>query len=349
MRRGFVIALALGIFATVSVANPSVVHAQFGLGNLDASVLIKLSPTYPEANAPVRLTAVSSVLDLSQSTLTWDADGKTIAQGVGAIDADITTKGIGEATAVGLNVIAPDGTLASAEVRIIPSRIDLFFSSDSYVPPFYRGRALPSAGSHLILETKSYFFLPDGTRLPEKNLVYTWKKNGQVMGQYSGKGRSSITIPAPVLYAHDTISVTVASADGLLANQASLAIPVIDPPVVLYEDHPLFGVRFGQALGASASIPESEMTFLAVPYFAPVRSINDPALEYAWRVNGAPISPNAKTPSSLTIDASGSSGEATISLDITHATNYFLDANGSWNVAFSVSGAKSGDPFSAPQ
>lgn len=241
-----------------------------------------------------------------------------------------------------------DGT--AVQTNIPSSPVDLLFDADSYVPPFYRGRALPSAGTNMHLQALARF-----GGVPDSQITYTWRRNGQVESSVSGAGRSSISLTAPTLFGTDTISVDARTADGSMYGSASVAISSIDPRATLYQDHPLFGIEYYNALTPleaspltgltdQNSIPDLEMTFAAVPYFAQASNPNDPRLAYAWSVNGAPVSaattslPAQAGGSEITINAQNSSGLAAISLLLTSPINFLLHGEGSWNVLFSREG-----------
>lgn len=327
------IALALSFLL---LATPA--YAQYGLHGLGQGITIGMVPAHPGVHETVQLTVRSSIFDISHSVIVWSANGKVIAKGTGADTASIPTGDLGSQTTVTVQLTAPDESSAEASARVIPTQVDLLVDSDSYTPPFYRGKALASAGSNLILQALPHFARPGGSQIPASDLIYTWKRNGQVLGDISGLGKSAVVIPAPVLYGRDVVSVEIASSDGVLAGESSLAIKSLDPMLVLYEDHPLFGILFGSALGASTFIPESEMTFIAVPYFSSVRTPLDSALQYAWRVNGTRLTTDPKKPNEFTLQSGESNTVALIQVELTHAINYFLDAKGSWSVTFSAKG-----------
>ena len=138
------------------------------------------------------------------------------------------------------------------------------------------------------------------------------------------------------LFGTDLITVEARTFDGLLANEASFSISPVQPILTLYQNHPLFGMMYHQALSSTTFIPDSEMTFAAVPYFAQTRSVEDPSLTFEWRVNGKKIPVSETDPGAITINADNSSGIAILGLELTHATNYYLDARGLWNITFST-------------
>jgi len=327
-----IIGLAVSLFASPA-------YAQFGLLGAARSITITMTPAHPGPHTAVHLTAQSSVFDLERSSLIWSTDGSVLAQGVGVTEIDVTAQDLGSKTTVSVEVTAPDVVPATATVHIIPTQVDLLFDTDAYTPPFYRGHDLPSAGTTLILQALPHFVLPGGSELRSGDLTYTWRRNGQVMGSVSGRGKSAIVVPSPVLYAHDVLSVEVESSDGSMSGEASMTIAAEDPTLVLYEDNPIFGVLYGFAFGPTAFVAKAETTLTAIPYFASARTLKDPLLDYVWRVNGVRVTTDPSVPNELTLQASDSSAVARIQLAVTHATNFFLNASRTWNITFSTKGS----------
>lgn len=325
------------------IASP-VFAQQLDISSFGGNLSISLSPQYPSPGQPVHLTANGGGLDLENSAIVWRVGGKVIAQGTGVTSADMIAGPLGSEANIEADVAMPDGTALNAQAVVAPTEIDILVGSDSYVPPLYLGRALPSAGTNLILQAISYFKRTDGTLIPDADIAYTWKRNNEVIASVSVRGKSTAIITAPHLFASDTITVDAVSTDATRTGEASVLVPTVSPVLDLYEDHPLYGVLYHQALRATSFIPEAEMTFTGVPYFAQAHSATDPALAYAWHVNNEAVSSSVSTPNEITINAQNSSGQADIALEVTHATNFYLDAKGEWNVLLS-SGTASLDQF----
>jgi hypothetical protein len=340
MRR-ILIFFAIALFATPA-------YAQFSIPGAGSAVTISMSPAYPGPNTAVALTVQSALYDVEQGVITWTVNGKIIAQGIGATTARIVTGALGSPSQVQVDVSTDTGD-ASTAASIMPSSIDLLWEATSYTPPFYKGRALSSSGSQITVVAIPHLILSGGAALSADQITYTWKKDGAVIASASGRGKSSATFDSPMLYGTESIMVTAVSSDGTLSGQATLRIGDTEPQLVLYEDDPLFGIRYHRALTGTTYIPETEMSFTAIPYFSPTFTVADRQLEYTWTVNGNPVSINTVKPNEITIDAAKSSGVASIGLELTHATNYFLDAQGAWNVTFSNAAPNSSggvlDPF----
>jgi len=102
---------------------------------------------------------------------------------------------------------------------------------------------------------------------------------------------------------------------------------------------------YHQTMGDKTSIPDSEMTFAAVPYFAQAQNPADPRLQYTWTVNGSDVPVDAAHPDKIIINADKSKGKAAIGLSLSHATNFFMSPHGAWDVVFRTTG-QANNPFS---
>lgn len=321
---------------------PLVAHAQLALPGFQGALRITMTPRNPGPYATASLSLESALIDLDTSLVAWTVNGKPAGD---ARAIAIQTGRLGTSQVVSAEVTTAGGSIVSAETIVTPTEVDLLYDSNSYVPPLYRGRALPSAGTTVRLQAIPHFVKDNGTEVATKDIVFTWKRNGRVLGSVSGRGHSSADVDAPYLYGTDVISVEAASVDDTYFGSASVTVPAVDPVIRLYEDHPLFGLRFDRALGTSTSLADREMTFAAMPYYASVAGPTDPSLEYAWTVDGKRVDTAGATKHELTLGAADG-GSATLALSLTHATNIFFGADAVWRISFG-SQLGSDNPFVA--
>jgi hypothetical protein len=312
-----------------------VTHAQLDMPNMDNSVFITTVPDHPRPGDVVQLYVQSVYFDLPHMNNVWTVNGKVVAQGIGVVQASFTAGALGSNNAVVFKADS-DTNSATARINIIPTEVDLLYESDSYVPPFYRGRALPSEGTSVRLLALPRFQNSANSFIPASSLTYTWKRNGSVVNTVSGKGMNAVLLPSPVLFGTDSIEVDVTTSDGTMSGSASMNIPSVKPLLLLYEDHPLFGVTYHKSLGPTTFVSESEMSFVAVPYFANATSPNDKSLSYDWTVNNQHINADDVKKNAITISAAGQkTGLAQISLDMAQPQNPFFSAHGDWTISFS--------------
>lgn len=340
-----ILALLILAFAAIPV------HAQISSPNTEGRIVISMTPESPVAGEYVRLSAASATVDLQKSDVTWYADTKIIAQGEGITEAGISAGPAGSAVDVVVIAQSADGTAATGEAFIRPTIVDIVWESDSYTPPFYKGRALPSAGTNIRAQAMTNFRLTGGTPVPAGDITYTWRRNGAVTQTASGRGRSFAIFPAPTLFGTDVIEVETVSADGTLSGKTRVNISSVEPVLVLYENHPVFGIFYSKAFGQTATVKDAEVTFAAVPYFAEAGSADDPQLVYQWQVNGQNITADYARPSEITINSDKSNGTAALTLSLTRLRNWYMRAEAGWNLSFpnAGGGGTSGtDPFKSP-
>lgn len=325
MRR---LTLAIVLMAFVT---PGITSAQFLLPGFDGSVRILMNPIHPRPGDTVTVSLESSLADLSRSTVSWKIDGRPIGGAQKTIT--LTAPSLGSQTDVRADIATPEGSLLVARTTITPTEMDILYDSDSYVPAFYAGRALPSAGTTLRLETVTRFKKSNGSFVPTSDILYTWRRNGQVVGNVSGRGKSSATMPSPLLFSTDTISVEAESVDGIFSGTALAVIRSADPVVRLVEDHPLFGLRFNHSFKSSESVVGKEVVVAAIPFFASAKTPTDSDLLYEWTVNGRRVETKDATRNALALGAQ-EGGTARIGLSLSHAANIFFGADNRWTISF---------------
>src|SRR3989338_1348141 len=309
-------------------------YAQTVTPGIYTSVTAELSPAHPEPDQLVRITLKSSIIDLSFESTTWRVDDEIVQQGYDVPSIEGRTGELGTKKTVTAEM---ESEIAEAKtaVTLAPTERDILWERDSFTPPFYRGRARSSAGASIRLQAIPRFKTSvTGAEIAASTLVYTWKRNGAPILSVSGVGKSRVSFPAPGLFGSDTIEVEARTPDGALSSARSIRISSIEPLLTLYKVHPLYGIMFYEALGRQAEVPDEELSFAAIPFFADASSAHDEGLVYSWTVNDKPITADPEQANIITIDASGSTGMADIDLTLSHAANLFLRAVGAWSVTF---------------
>jgi hypothetical protein len=322
-------ALALVIFVC-SISLAQTTSAQV-FNPLENALRIVVDPAYPVPNTPVRISVQSSAIDLAESTILWTVGTTTVAEGVGITSIRPLAGPVGSNRLVTVEVSSAEGS-TRAQTRLATTEIDLLWESDSYTPPFYRGRTLAGTQSQIRMQAIPRFRLPDGTYIAEKDIVYDWYRNDTLVVNASGRGKSTAILKGPSPYGADT--VTVRARSGTLVGEARVRIPAQDTPLSLYENHPLFGILYHRALEGGVSTLETEQVVTAVPYFANIDSPSNNALSYEWVVNGTPVQSSAAEPETLTISVENYTGPARIELTVTSAADIVMRAARSWEMQF---------------
>lgn len=309
---------------------------------------IEMIPDFPEANTPISLSVRSISMDLEQAYIEWYVNGELAEKGEGATSASVTLGNLGTKTTITVEALGEE--VLTATRVISPAEVDIVWEAESYIPPFYKGRSLASSGTRIRAEAFPRLIRPDGKALQPRDIIFTWRRNGDVVLSASGRGKSTAILPGPELFGSATISVEAAAADSSTAAAATTFISSTNPFLVLYEQHPLFGGMFHRALKAETLIPDVEATFVAIPFFVNARNPEDSRLTYNWRVNSRSIETDAEDPSRITINAQNSDGNARIDLSLSHATDFTLDARGTWRLLLDARvGGGNSNLFGSPE
>ncbi len=314
------------VFAAIFFCAYSPVPAAAQARRFDESdITLKVSPENPGAFQTVTFSVSSFLFNANSQNISWSVDGKTVRSGIGATSFSVETKAIGSTTTVTM-VLDIDGESIRKTVTLRPAEIDLLWeSANGYVPPFYRGRALPTKESSVrVVAIPS---VKVGTvPLKSSDFTYSWKRAGGIVNAASGYSKNSFVFQKDFLNPAEALSVTITGVGNTYTATKDISIPSFDPQILLYERHPLLGIQYEKELGPSLTLPVGEKTIIAEPYFMSAIGPTSSYLNYVWKINGAAISTPSKK-NQLTLRGSGQEGASRVSLDVENITKLFEEAS----------------------
>lgn len=321
-----------GIFVFASILVAPIAHAQYDVPGLSASLIVTSDPASPQAGEKVRLSIQSFTMDISSSMVTWYIDGVKVSSGDGLTSIETNTPTLGKTAEVLIEARGSDGD-AVGSLTLRGATLSILWESDSYTPPFYKGRALASPGSNVRAQVMTHFVRQDGSEVKSSDIVYAWYKNGNLLRTLSGRGADKATIESPLLFATDILTVEAVSADKLFFASASARVPSVEPVLELYEDHPLYGIVWERAIGKESVVYDTQATFVTMPLFAAANSPTQDSLVYEWNVDGAALPTDPNAPNAVRITAPNGGG-GDIGVDLSLVGSFFGDASRSWNFSF---------------
>lgn len=300
---------------------PLTAGAQIGAGGVDPLTL-SIIPERPGAYTRVEATLESFVADLSRSYVSWSVNGRVINEGEGEVSASFETGAFGETIRLSVSALTFDGQMLSKTLTLRPAEVTLVWQANSYAPPFYKGKALfPLQGVGTVIAVPVF---PDGNNgfQNPKELIYTWSEGDNIMGNGSGFGKDAFVVAGRIPIRPLVIAVDVATRDGSLNGHDEITIEAIQPILRLYEDHPLYGLRFERALNNTFSLSGKEIRITAVPYYFEASKRNATTLSYDWSLNGQAIA--TERGSAVTFRrVSNEGGLSLISLTAQHSSKMF--------------------------
>lgn len=284
-----------------------------------ADLTISATPTNPGPYQNVTIKIKSYRFDLDHSFIAWQKDGKQTASNNGLKTFTFRTGPAGSQTVISL-VINPktgEGPI-EAIITFSPIEIELLWQTDSYVPYWYRGKAQPSDKSQITVSAIARVKDSKGKDVPEQSLVYNWKKDGKLLPEASGVGKSNLTFKSGAIGTSNKIEVAISSDDRSISSSASTEIKSVEPKINFYEDRPLLGTVWQKSLNKEMTIGQQVIVRAEPFYFSDKNSLN-----FNWYVNNKPVAADELNPARLYLKAVNKNSSSRIGLRVSHP-NYFL-------------------------
>ena len=292
-----------------------------------------IAPENPAPGEEVDITLKSYNYDLDSVLISWSVNGKNISSEIGKKSFSLNAPNAGEETSVVATVSLPDGA-TDTKIIIRPSVMVLLYQAmDSYVPPFYKGKALPSPDS-----TVKVVAIPEiisgSSLVAPNNMTYAWKQDYTNNPDGSGYGKNSFTYVNDYLDNSNNIGVTATTVDQKYSSTANIDIGMAKPKIIFYKNDTNLGIVWDQALVDGHKILIDEI-LVAAPYFISPGDIRIPTLTWDWFINNetvnAPIYMKNMMP--LQVQA-GTSGTSKIRLEINNIEKIFESATKEITVEF---------------
>ncbi|MCC2631103.1 MAG: seg, partial [Candidatus Paceibacter sp.] len=247
-----------------------------------------LSPENPLPNEPVTVTVTSFLSNLDTSTITWSINGRKVASGIGMKSFTTTIGNVGSKTVVDVKIVTTNGITITDSVPIGTATVDLVWEAQSYTPPFYQGKALLTPYETVKIVAIPHFS-QSSTSLSPKNLIYTWSRDGRVMGSLSGYGKNTLTLFGSETSKLSTIRVTVTNTDGTVTALGETSIRPSKPSLISYIYSPAYGTLYNFGLQGSFVMPIKELNIEAVPYYFDATPSTIPYIRYEWKMNNVRV------------------------------------------------------------
>lgn len=310
---------------------PVAQYAQTDLA-VSADIQLKLYPPFPRPHETVRVEAQSFSFNAVTAPFTWYVNGTQVSSGKGNTSITVTMGAAGSRTTIRVTASPPNDRTYDKTLVLYAGDVDLLWSANTYTPPGYHGKALPTPGATVRIVALPNLAI-DGVRLSAKNLVYEWSANNAPITSASGIGKDELLLSmgtSPGI--EQRVKVRVSDTGERAVQEKIISIMTRSPRLQFYELDPLRGPVYRTALagGTANARSGSEMRFLAVPFFIANDSL--PLLTYSWRVGNERL-PAGSTPEILLYRAQGgSAARQLVSLEILNPSYIFENARASFTI-----------------
>ena len=298
-----------------------------------SEISINVIPENPAPGESVTINLNSYTMDLNSLKITWLISGKNVLSGIGNKSYTVTAPTAGSETTVTIQVASGETGLET-KVVIRPSvMVVLWQADDSYVPPFYKGKALPTPDS-----TIKIVAMPEvkvgSTYLDPKNMTYSWRKDFTNDPDASGYGKNYFSYVSDYLDASNFIEVNATTVDQKYSSTASTTVGTFQPELVFYRNNENTGTEFEHTITDGHKIINKEILF-AAPYFISPKDIRNPRLVWTWSINGTRVFTEGFQKNLLPLQVeSGVSGSSKLKLEIENMDKVFQTATKELNLTF---------------
>lgn len=301
---------------------------------LKKSITADINPTNPGPRENVVIKLSSPSTDLVRANISWYVDGKLKDGGIGKTIFNFRTGNVGNENVIDVVARTNEGIRADKRIIINPSDVELTWEADSYVPPFYKGKALPSAQGKIKIVALPDF-VSGNKKLDPKTLVYLWKNEDTdtKLVNYSGYGKNILYQNMPNVFGNENISVAVSSLGNSLKSQKGIFIEPQETKILFYESNPVQGVIYEKAIPNTFTLTKEDFSVKAEPYFFSNKDREGNMLTYEWSLGDKKITPD--TNEQVTFKQAGDgSGTSSVSLVLRNIANVFEQASGSFILNF---------------
>lgn len=311
-------------FALVFVFPIFKVNAQVQSGD----IILEIDPKFPQANEEVTASLSTFVTDLNNAKISWKLNGEAALEGVGKTNFSFNVGDSGTQTSIEATIETLNGSTVNKKLFVSPSGVDMLWEAyNTYVPPFYKGKALaPIEGMIKVVA------IPGSQNMTGYN--YKWKQDSKNQLSSSGYEKNSYIYKNSYLDKSNDIEVSVSDLFSSKNGLGKITITPIIPKIILYEKDLILGTKWDRALNDRFMIPQSGTTIVAAPYFFSIKDLNSSNYSFDWFLNGEQtLTPNQRN--SLTIKPEGGrSGSSSIKITINNIPTLFQSVDKEINVNF---------------
>jgi len=283
-----------------------IASAQMGIGGGGFS--LETRPSLPEPYMPVTVSINDYSVNAVGAAVSWSVNGVVQKDSQNARSITLTAGGLGEKQTVTVTLLGTDGAQMRATTIIEPTLLDVVLEADTYVPSFYRGRALPGRTSML----HATAVVHDSEGVSDTAYTYRWTLGQDVLFGGAVKGKNTISFAMPIY--SKALTVEVIGSEGKVIARKSITPTSVQPELYFYEWSPLKGL-YQKAITGSFPLIGEEATIYGEPFFVDTAPTNINA-SVTWNIEGQMVSSDTESDRAFTLTRELLDAQSTIGLQI---------------------------------
>ncbi len=287
-----------------------------------SSITIDISPGNPIPYENTIVTLKSFSVNLDTVPISWFVNGGNTLSGIGKKNFSLKAPAANKETVVQAKIQLPDGEIDKT-LTIQPSIMVLLWqANDSYVPPFYKGKALPMEDSEIKVVAMPEIRTKTGN-VDSKNLTYDWKKDYNNDAERSGYGKNFYLYTDDYLENTNSVQVKASTVDQKYSSNSSVTIGTSSPKISFYKKDADTGIQWQNVIPDRHKISVEEV-LVVIPYFVSPKNLLHPALVWNWSINDSPIDITSVRKNILPLKVDSTvSGSSKIDLEIKNQYKLF--------------------------
>ena len=243
-------------------------------------IQLTLNPSTPGTNEIITARLESLLVNINRMLITWFVNGEIVKSGYGETQIRFNTGEQGQTTAIEAYIQVDNQNAVRKWAQVAPADLDILWEANTYTPPFYRGKALPTPESFIkivgIPNVRN-----EGAQRLENGTVFNWNHAGKNLPNESGYGKNPLVIRNDFLRNEEDIELTVVHKDGFTQAQSAVNIQIQRPKTIVYEENSYLRL----ANKATVREPGKQLVFTAQPfYFSTKRELMN-ILDFRWVIN----------------------------------------------------------------
>ena len=292
-------------------------------------IVLTINPQYPKADEDATASLSSHNTDLDKANISWTLNGKLSIQSVGQKSFSFKVGNTGTQTTIQAQIQTTDGSFVNKDATISPTNIDMLWeATDSYVPPFYEGKALAVSESNIKVVA-----IPDSSGNGEK-YIYNWKQDGNNEPDSSGYGKNFYSFRNSYLEPSNIVEATISDLFGNNIGDEQTTVNLGGPNILFYGKDSNLGIQWEKSLADGYTIDPNGSTIVAEPYFFTPKDLTSNKLQFKWSLGNTEID-TPTVPNEINIKPeSGQSGTSSINLSLNNIDSLFLNMTKTLNVNF---------------
>jgi len=237
---------------------------------------------YPYPNEELSAKIENANFDLTRANIVWTLNGKIIKSGRGENKINFKAGALGAEGLLYATITTPEGAIIKKVLIFNPADIDLLWQTNTYIPYFYEGKALPSGAAKIKMGAVPYFIYKGG-KIAINNVFFKWFLNGNLMEQGWGKDNFEFKTPA-FSGSPSEVMVEASSETKIISQKKKIVIINEKPTIKFYEYDFAYKIKPKTTFNSFSVAPGEKISILAEPFFIPKDKLSE--ITYEWRVNG---------------------------------------------------------------